>query len=462
MTKSYDFIVIGAGPVGENVADYAIRDSDRTCALIEAELVGGECSYYACMPSKALLHPIEIAETAAQLGGLARIDVDVPALLARRDVWRSQLDDSGQVAWAHSAGIDLIRGRGRLTGERRVSVTDQSGTPELLARHAVVVATGSVPVVPPLYASSRPWTSRDATGVVEIPDTLAIIGGGIVACEAATWMNALGAKVTMFVRGKLLSHFEPFAGKIVTERLRAAGIDIRLGAQVSQAHRPGPTKDVLGQLHGGQVDLVCDGEQLRFDELLVASGRRPALDSVGLEAVGLSAAAVSDPNPALPSWLKVIGDAAGVATTHWGKYQARMVGEELAAIATGRPAPAPAPEFVPVPQVVFTDPPVAATGLTSAEATERGIRVRTIDQPITAAAGAALLRDDAGGQARLVIDQDAGTLVGATFVGPGVSELVHSATIAIVGKVPLAVLRHAVPSYPTVSEIWLRLLESRT
>jgi dihydrolipoamide dehydrogenase len=451
MSEMWDVVVIGGGPAGENAADHAIRGSDRTAVIVEAELLGGECSYWACMPSKALLRPLDVAGAANHLGGLRpTVDVDPEALLARRDHWVSEYDDSGQVDWAKGAGIDVVRGRGRLAGERRVEVTAEDGTTRVLeARHAVVLATGSVPVVPPVLAGLNPWTSREATGVTEVPARLAIVGGGVVACESARWLRALGAEVTMLVRGEgLLAHAETFAGELVRESLSDSGVSVRTGVEVQGAERL-----------DDRVVLDLGGETLEVDEVLVAAGRRPATDGLGLDVLDLTDddlhGRTSGGN--LPDWLHTVGDVnAEAPLTHWGKHQARHVGRLVAARAEGREEPTMG--GAPVPQVVFTDPQVAWVGLTEAAARDAGVEVTVRDADYTSASGAALLRDDAVGQARLVLDPDE-VLVGATFVGPEVAELLHSATVAIVGGLDVATLRRAVPSYPTASEVWLRLLD---
>ncbi len=455
----FDVVVIGAGPVGENLAQYATQNTDLTAALVERELVGGECSYYACMPSKALLRPVEIAATSAHLPGLKPATVDRQALLARRDVWVSRYDDAGQVAWAEGAGLAVLRGPARLVGERLVAVETAEGTRTLEARHAVAIATGSEPVVPALYADSAPWGSRDATGVVEVPDRLVIVGGGVVGCEAAVWMSALGSKVTLLSKDeRLLTRVEPFASEIVLTALRDMGIDVRLGAVVPSCRRDDARDTGLGHVHGGPVVVSTDNGDVIADEILVAVGRRPRLGDIGLETVGLDAVRARTGD--IPSWLVLVGDASGEAPlTHWGKYRARVLGEQIAARATGGTEPF-VPDAVPVPQVVFTDPQVAAVGLTEAEARAAHIDVEVSHVPWSAASGAALLRDDVEGGAQLVIDRASRCVVGATFVGPEAGELLHSATIAITGRVPIDVLRHAVPSYPTASELWLRLIEA--
>ena len=458
--ETFDVVVIGAGPAGENVADYAIRGSSRTAALVDSGLVGGECSYYACMPSKALLRPLDARAAATHLGGLPQeLPLDNAALLARRDYWVSDYSDSSQVEWAQGAGITVFRGSGRLAGERTVLVDGPEGQRTLHATQAVVLATGSAPVVPDYLQGLHAWSSRDATGVTEVPDSLAIIGGGVVACEAARWLAALGSRVTLLVRGdRLLGRFEPFVSDLVADGLTAEGVAIRFGTDLVAAERESASDTGLGKVHGGPVTLTeAGGEQLTYSEVLVATGRKPARDGLGLETVGLSPA---DLETTLPGWLHLVGDVSGEAPlTHWGKYQARLLGERLAAEAEGRTPPA-VPDGVPVPQVVFTDPQVASVGLTAHNAEKQGLAFRTAEVPFGSAAGASLLRDDATGRASLVIDEADGTLVGATFVGPEVAELLHSATVAITAKVPLDLLWHAVPSYPTASELWLRLLDS--
>jgi dihydrolipoamide dehydrogenase len=441
MSDEYDVIVIGAGPVGENAAQYAVRGTDRTACLVERELVGGECSFFACIPSKALLRPVTVAAISADLRGVRPTTIDPEALLARRDYWVSNYDDSGAAGWAKSVGIDVVRGEGRVSGERQVSV----GGRTLTARHAVVVATGSSPAIPDALAPVHPWTNRDATGVVEVPKRLAIIGGGVVACEAAVWLAALGSTVTMLVCRRLLDRVEPFAGELVLEGLRRQGVDVRLGVGVTAAERPGELNDDLGRPHGGPVRLHVDDQWEQFDEVLVAAGRR------------LNTAAL--PGDERPDWLYLVGDVSGeAALTHWGKYKARRLGARLRDEMLGVPVPS-APGHIPVPQVIFTDPEVAAVGPTLAQAQADDPSAYALDVPITSASGVNLLVDHAEGRARLVVAGD-GRLLGATFVGPEVAELVHAATVAVVGRMALDQLWHAVPSFPTASEVWLRLLEA--
>ena len=469
---AYDVIVVGAGPVGENAADRA-RAAGLTTAVVESELVGGECSYWACMPSKALLRPAVALAEARRLPGAREAvtgRLDAAAVLARRDSFTSHWKDDGQVAWVRGIGADLVRGHGRLSGPRRVTVARPDGTELVLtARHAVVLATGTRAVVPDLpgIAEARPWTSREATSAAAVPNRLAVVGGGVVGVEMATAWNALGAEVTLLVRGPgLLPNVEPFAGELVTAGLTEAGVDVRTEVSVTGLHRPDPDGPVT-------LRLDDDGE-LEVEEVLFATGRAPRTDDLGLDTVGLEPGSwveVDDHCRTLGDtgdWLWAVGDVNHRALlTHQGKYQARMAGDAIGALAAGRPLdPAPwgphsaTADHAAVPQVVFTDPEVAAVGLTAAQAEQTGLRVRAVDYEIGNVAGASLYADGYQGHARIVVDLDREVLVGATFVGAGVSELLHSATVAVTAEVPIARLWHAVPSYPTISEVWLRLLET--
>lgn len=466
--REYDVIVIGAGPVGENVADRAVQ-AGLSAVIVESELVGGECSYWACMPSKALLRSGAALRAARAVEGARQAvtgRLDVAAVLARRNRMVHDWDDAKQVAWLDGAGIELVRGHGRLTGEKRVSVTADDGTvTELVARAAVAVCTGSAALLPdiPGLAEVDPWTSREATAAQHVPASLVIIGGGVVGVEMATAYTDLGAKVTVLARSGLLTGQEPFAGELVADALRDAGADIRLGVEVRSAARDAD----------GRVGLeLSDGSGLSADEVLVAIGRAPRTADVGLETVGLEPGSWLDVDDTLlvrgTDWLYAAGDVNHRALlTHQGKYQARAAGDVIAARAKGEPvqdapwgAHVATADHAAVPQVTFTDPEVASVGLTAAAAEKKGLRIRVIDYDLAWIAGSAEQSDDYRGQARAVIDEDRQVLVGVTFVGPEVAELLHSATIAVVGEVPLHRLWHAVPSYPTVSEVWLRFLES--
>ncbi|WOQ70045.1 NAD(P)/FAD-dependent oxidoreductase [Microbacterium limosum] len=464
--REYDVIVIGAGAVGENVADSAVQGGLST-VIVEAELVGGECSYWACMPSKVLLRSAAALRAARAVDGAAQAvtgDVDVAAVLRRRDSFTHDWNDSSQVEWLNGAGIDLVRGHGRLTGERTVRVEQEDGSVDLSARHAVVVATGSAALLPsiPGLIDVAPWTSRDATSVSAPPASLAILGAGVVGVEMATAFAGFGTRVTLIARSGLLGAVEPFAGELVAEALREQGVEIRTGAGVDAARRD----------EAGVVLSLSDGGEVRADEVLVATGRVPHTGDLGLESVGLEAGDWLTTDDTLRvggfEWLYAVGDVTHRALlTHQGKYQARAAGDVIAARARGGAvddapwgAHVATADHAAVPQVVFSDPEVASVGMTLAQAEEAGIRVRALDYDLSAVAGASTRSDDYRGRALAVVDDDRGVLVGATFVGPDVAELLHAATIAIVGEVPIDRLWHAVPAYPTVSEVWLRWLEA--
>ncbi|MEU1037965.1 NAD(P)/FAD-dependent oxidoreductase [Streptomyces sp. NPDC005907] len=468
-TIAYDVVVLGAGPVGENVADRT-RAAGLSTAVVEAELVGGECSYWACMPSKALLRPVLARADARRVPGLRQSvqgPLDAAAVLAHRDYYTSHWKDDGQIGWLEGIGADLYRGHGRLSGTREVTVEGADGGGRVLtARHAVAVCTGtraSLPGLPGL-AEVKPWTSREATSAQAVPDRLIVVGGGVVAVEMATVWQALGSRVTLLVRGAgLLPRMEPFAGELVAESLKEAGADVRTGISVTSVTREGPTV----------VAVTDGGERVEADEILFATGRVPHTDDLGLETVGL------EPGSWLPvddtllvsgsSWLYAVGDVNHRALlTHQGKYQARIAGAAIAARASGVPlletdpwgAHAATADHATVPQVVFTDPEAAAVGLSLAEAEQAGLRVRAVDVDLASVAGAGLYADGYRGRARMIVDVAREVVLGVTLVGPGVSELIHSATVAVAGEVPVSRLWHAVPSYPTVSEVWLRLLEA--
>lgn len=466
-THEFDLIVIGAGPVGENVADRAVQ-AGLTAAIVESELVGGECSYWACMPSKTLLRPVAALRAARAVPGAAAAisgGVDVAATLRSRDAMVHEWNDTGQVDWLSGAGIALVRGHGRLAGEKTVIVTDADGSERTLrARHAVAVCTGSAALLPdiPGLADASPWTSREATAVQDVPSSLVILGGGVVACEMATAFASFGTRVTIIARSGLLGTVEPFAGDAVAAGLRESGVDVRLRAGVDAVRRDG----------AGVVVTLDDGSEVRADEILVATGRVPRTEDLGLGTVGLEPGSWLEVDDTLrvrgSDWLYAVGDVNHRALlTHQGKYQARAVGDVIAVRARGgevddRPwgTHVATADHSAVPQVVFTEPQVAAVGLTEKQATDAGVRVRTVEVDLAAIAGAATHADGYTGTARAVIDEDRGVIVGATLVGADVAELLHAVTIAVVGEVPLTRLWHAVPAYPTISELWLRWLEA--
>ncbi|MFD3533776.1 dihydrolipoyl dehydrogenase family protein [Streptomyces sp. NPDC058664] len=472
MEDTYDVVVVGAGPGGEVVADRVVR-AGMTAVVVEAEAVGGECSYRACVPSKALLRPAAALEAARSVDGARQAvtaALDPRRVLARRDRFTGRGDDTGQAGWLNGAGISLVRGYGRLAGARRVEVTGADGTVRTLrARLAVVLSPGTDPALPPVDGLDRigAWTNRQATTADAVPERLVVIGGGVVACEMATAWRSLGSSVTLLVRDQaLLTGWEPCAGEEVTRGLTGMGVTIRFGVSATRVARDGATRAVTVETDDGAT-LVCD-------EVLAAVGRRPRTADLGLATVGLPAGdwlTVDDTCRVTGlegDWLYAVGDVNHRAPlTHMAKYQARACAAAITERAAGRPvatggrqAWSADADHDAVPQAVFTYPELASVGLTERAAREAGIAVRAVEYRIDDVAGAALHADDYRGHAKLVVDEARGVVVGCTLTGPMATELIHTATVAIVGEVPLERLWHAVPAFPTVSEVWLRLLES--
>jgi pyruvate/2-oxoglutarate dehydrogenase complex dihydrolipoamide dehydrogenase (E3) component len=447
--RSFDVVVVGAGPGGE-VAAGRLAEAGLDVAIVEADKVGGECSFYACMPSKALLRPGELLAEARRTPGVAAAvtgSLDVPAVLRRRDELIGGLDDAGQVPWLTERGVTLVRGWGRIAGEKRVRVGDEI----LEARQAVILAGGTRAALPDIdgLAGARPWTNREAVTTQTVPESLIVIGGGVVGAELSQAFTSLGSRVTLIPGDRgLLPREEEFAGEQVAQSLGEQGVDIRFGRRAQAVRRDQTSVTVT----------LSDGATVTAAEILVAVGRTPQAADLGLETVGVSSPQV-DENMRVPglSWLYVVGDLNGKALfTHMAKYQAAIAAGDI----LGRPMTAEhLADGTGSPRVIFTEPQIAAVGHTTATAAAAGLTVRVIDVPTDGNAGGAFTGGPRG-TSRFLVDTERDVLVGVTLTGTNVADFLQAATIAVVGEVPLSRLRHAIPAFPTRSEVWLYLFNA--
>ena len=443
MSERFDAIVVGAGPAGEVAASRLPKLGLRT-ALVERELVGGECAYWACIPSKTLLRPPEVRFEAQRTAGTAAPQQSWRDVAAYRDYMVRHLDDRNQVDGYERDGVSVYKSEARFTGPGCVEVDGAR-----LESERIIVATGSDPGVPdiPGLREAGYWTNREATNLHEIPDSVVILGGGPVGIELAQFLRRFGAAVTIVQRpARLLPREDPAVGELIGERLREDGIEVRLGARAVAVERRAARR----------VVRLADGGAVAGDELLVATGRRPRVD--GLDALGVQVSArgvAIDERCRAADGVWATGDVTGVMPfTHVGMYQARVVVDDIA----DKPRAA---DYGAIPRVVFSDPEIAAVGLTERHAREQGIRVATarVNLP-EAIARPWTYEKDPRGELGLVADTRRGTLVGAWAVAPLAGEWIHYAALAIKTGTPLGVLRDTVAQFPTFSEAFLKGLEA--
>jgi pyruvate/2-oxoglutarate dehydrogenase complex dihydrolipoamide dehydrogenase (E3) component len=456
---SFDVVVVGGGPSGEEAAG-RLSDHGLAVALVEDRLVGGECVHWACMPSKALLRPHEALAEARRIPGAreaANGTLDVEAVLRRRDEIIGAPDDTALIPWVESHGITLVRGHARIVGERRVMVGDE----ELEARKAVVLSVGSRPLVPAFEGlgelePGRVWTNREATTTHEIPGRMVVVGAGPEGVELAQAFQTLGSDVTLIeAQQRVLPRAEKFASAQVTAALQDYGIEVLAGHSVVHFSQDGD----------GVAVKTSAGTTASGDVVLIAVGRRPGTEDLGIETVGLEPGALIEVDanmrvPAVP-WLYAVGDANGRALlTHMGKYQARLAVDHI--LGHGH-AVAHGADGALAPHVTFTDPQVAGVGHTTETADRAGLEFDTYDTPTSGTAlpnvGGFYYAPNAPGTARFLVDRGRRTLIGFTITGSEVVDFLQAATVAVVGQIPLERLRHAVPPFPTRSELWLSLLE---
>jgi dihydrolipoamide dehydrogenase len=445
MPQSFDAIVIGMGPGGEVAASELLRGGKRV-AVVERELIGGECAYWACIPSKTLLRPPEAKGEVDRAAGVGGAALDWPRTRDYRDYMIRHLNDSDQVKGYEKSGATVVKGAAQITGPGTVEVDGQP----LTAEH-VVIATGSDPFVPPIPGLEQVpvWTNREATTLATIPRRAVMIGGSAVGVELGLFLRRYGAEVTILERsGRLLSREDDRVGELTERYLRGEGIDVRTRSQAAGARRDGG--DTVVELDGG--------DEVRCDIVIVGTGRTPRAGDLGLEAVGVQLGprgeVVVDERCRAGDGVWALGDVTGVLPfTHVAMYMARVVADNI----LGVPRTA---RYDGIPRVVFTDPEVAAVGLTGAQAQKQGLSTASAEIDLAnAIARPWTYEKDPRGHLGVLADTDRRVLVGAWAVGPQASEWIHTAALAVREQIPLERLRDSVAQFPTYNEGWLKAFQ---
>jgi len=444
MSEQFDAIVIGAGPAGEVATSRLTQQGLRT-ALVEQELVGGECAYWACIPSKTLLRPPEARAEARRAPGLAEPEVQWPAIAKYRNYMVRGLDDSGAVKGYEDSGVTVIKGHARIEGAGAVDVDGRK-----LKTDRIIIATGSDPVVPPIegLADAGFWTNREATTLTEIPKDVVVLGGGPVGIELGQMLRRYGAEVTIVQDAeRLIDREERRVGELIAEALHDDGVELRLGQKATVVTREGNRRTVA----------LYSGETVSAEHVIVATGRRPRAAELGLETLGVEPGERGqipvDKRCRVTDGVWAVGDVTGVSLfTHVGKYQARVACADIA----GEPARA---DYSAIPRVVFSDPEIAAVGLTAREAATRGIEVVEAGVDLMSVARTETYGQGIGGEVGLLADHQRRTVVGAWAVGPLASEWIHQAVLAVKAAIPIEVLRDTVAQFPTFTEAYLPALE---
>ena len=446
MTERFDAILIGMGPGGEAAAGRLIKGGKKV-AIVEKELIGGECAYWACIPSKTLLRPPEAKSEARRAFGTTTPTLEMNELFDYRDFMIRNLDDSGQIEGYEKKGVTVVKGAGRLSGPGKVEVNGET----LEAEH-VIVATGSEPNMPPVEGLDEVtvWTNREATTTREVPGRVLIIGGGPNGVEASQWLSRFGSEVTIVQSPeRLMNREDPEVGRLIKEALEDEGIRILTGRKAVKARKDG----------GSAVVELDDGTEIETDVVVIAAGRKPRTDGIGLETVGVDPTdngLLIDDHCRLDGMpgLWALGDVTGVALfTHVALYQGRVLADNI----LGKERRA---DYRGIPRVAFSDPEVAACGLTEERAREEGIDIAAATLDVTKAiARPWTYEEDPRGTLSLVADRERGVLVGAWAVAPLAGEWIHQASQAIRAEIPLEKLLDSVAQFPTYSEAYVEVLE---